>query len=217
MKKIIDFSQPYRKGMPHVPVQPDFQIRTLIEAEKDIANVMEFTLTTHTGTHVDAPSHLFKKGKHIDEISLETLIGTGVVLDLSRKKPSEPITGDDLKNKSPRIQKGDIVLLYTGWGEKTFNQEYHDHPYLTEDAAQELIKNQIKVIGTDTLTPDKPYCLREPEFNLPIHRMLLGSEILIIENLMGLEIAKGKRLDLMVIPIKVQGADGAPARVFGYI
>jgi arylformamidase len=217
MKKIIDFSQSYREKMPHVPAFAGPRIKTILAAEKDIANVMEFTFTTHTGTHLDAPLHLFKKGKTIDEIKIDRLIGAGVILDLSRKKKCEPITANDLKQAKPIVQRGDIVLVYTGWGKKIFSEEYHDHPYFSEDAAEWLIKKRVNILGTDTLTPDKPYCLRETGFNMPIHRMLLSKEILIIENLMNLEKAKGKRLEVMVIPIKIEKGDGAPARVFGRV
>ncbi len=215
METILDFTQPYREGMPHVPVQPDYRVKTILEAEKDIANVMEFSFTTHTGTHLDAPLHLFKDGKTIDEIQLDRLIGSGVILDFSWKKRCESITAEDLRQAKPDVEKNDIVLVYTGWGEKTYSEEYHDHPYFTEDAAEWMVEKRMNIIGMDTLTPDKPYCLRGPGFNLPIHRILLSKEILIIENLMNLHKAKGQRIKLMVIPIKIQKGDAAPVRVFG--
>lgn len=217
MEEWIDLTQPFYEGMPYtkeIKVKP--RIRTIAEAEKDAGNVQEYTFTTHFGTHVDAPKHLFRNGKTIDEFPVERFIGEGVVLNIPKSK-YEAITAEDLENAKPGVKKGDIVFIYTGWCKKYETEEYHEQPYLTEDAAKWLVDRGVRMVGIDAITLDAYGAKRPPGFTFPVHRLLLKNEIFVVENLGNLDKVAGKRVFIVAAPIKIKGADGAPARIIARV
>lgn len=210
-EKIYDLTQPFYEGMSRMAFMTAPTVRTLPGRR---AHVQEIVALTHVGTHMDAPLHVVPNGKTIDEIPLDRVIGEGVVLNVA-KRDVEAITRKDIENAYPPIQLGDIAFLYTGWGSKFGTPEYDPHPYLSEEAAEYLVAKKAKVVGLDALTPDLPGPLRPKEgFQGPIHRILLGNGVLIIENLANLEAVAGKRLRLFAAPLKLKGGDGGYVRVF---
>lgn len=216
MIKWHDLSQTIHEGMSIVRIQPCPIIKTILEAEKDIANVMQVTLTTHTGTHVDAPLHHYRNRGTIDKYPISRFVGRGVVVNIPGKKEFETISENDLIPWEKLIRTGDIVFINTGWGEKFDTEEYHRHPYLCDTAAQWLVQKRISMIGVDTLTPDLPFDLRPKEFKFPVHKIFLNEDILIVENL-RLEAVAGHVINVYGAPIKIKDGDGAPARIFAYI
>lgn len=210
-EKIYDLTQPFYEGMSRMSFMPSPIVRTLPGTR---AHVQEIVALTHVGTHMDAPLHVVPDGKTIDEIPLGQVIGEGVIVDVAKSRV-EPITKKDIENSQPPIDAGDIVFLYTGWGAKFGTPEYDPHPYLSEEAAEYLVGKNVKIVGLDTLTPDLPGPLRPKEgFKGPIHRILLGNGVLIIENLANLDQVAGKRLRLFAAPLKIRGGDGGYVRVF---
>jgi len=210
-EKIYDLTQPFYEGMSRMSFMPSPTVRTL---PGRAAHVQEIVALTHVGTHMDAPLHVIAGGKSIDEIPLSQVIGEGVILDVS-KNQAEPITKKDIETARPPIEPGDIVFLYTGWGSKFGTPEYDPHPYLSEEAAQHLVDQKVKVVGLDTLTPDLPAPLRPKEgFKGPIHQILLGNGVLIIENLANLHQVAGKRLQVFAAPLKLREGDAGYVRVF---
>jgi len=214
----IDLSQDYYENMPPAKVRPDmaYKIMTLSHSDENQraqVNLQQFTISSHQGTHVDAFKHLFRGGKTIDQIPLNCFAGSGVVLDISNKKGGQAIIAEDLKKAKPEVQSGDVVLIYTGWEGKWHSDDYFDHPYFSVDAAQWLVDKKVKMFGMDTLTPDIPHYLRTETFDFPVHRLIIGNEIIIIENLGNLAAVVGKRVTIVAFPLKILGADGAPARV----
>jgi kynurenine formamidase len=176
-------------------------------------------MPSHTGTHVDAPLHVKKNGKSIDELPIEKFMGEGVVLDMRHKGPSEAITPEDIENSNPKIQESDIVILNTGWHEKWGNTaEYLDeHPGLNEDSAYYLVEGKkVKMIGTDTICPEPSS--EESHWQHPLHRVcLIEHEIPLLE-ILGGEINKvtGKRCYIIALPIKMT-TDAAPTRVLAFL
>jgi arylformamidase len=167
-------------------------------------NLTDISMSAHTGTHMDAPAHFIKEGKTIDEIGFKHLIGKAKVLDFSDKEYY--IDATDLENKG--IEKGDIVLLKTKNSERLLETEYfYDYVYLTEEAAAFLTDKQVATVGLDFLTIDAP---ETPDY--PCHYILLGQEIVIIEGLNLSEVSAGEYW-MIALPMKIMGADGAPARV----
>jgi len=221
--KWIDLSQPFYEGMPFPkifgPPSIGEAVHVIETTPKIEIRFTRYQLTTHIGTHVDAARHFFSEGKTIDQYPFERFVGEGVVLDVRRDKPVQ-LTAKELKESSPQIKKDDIVLLYTGWAEKYFydDESYFTHPYLSEDAANWLVEIGINIIGMDTTTLDMPIPLRPEGFNFPVHRTLLGNDILIIENL-GPKLAQllGRRLIIGAFPIKIRGVDAAPSAVFAVL
>lgn len=217
----VDLSQEYHEDMPPGKSRPEhaFRIKTLREVDKDGRGVHseQFTFLSHQGTHVDAPKHVLRDGASIDEIPLERFVGTAAVLDIP-KEAFEPITAVDLENAKPEVKKGDIVVIRTGWGERMWHSDdYLNCPYVTLDAAEWLFEKGIKMLGVDTNTVDLPIPLRTEGFDFPIHKFLIGNDILIVENLGNLSAVSGKRVMIAAFPLKIMGADGSPTRVVAFV
>lgn len=164
----------------------------------------------HMGTHIDAASH-FKQGGDIDTYPMENFVGEGVILDL-RRDGAVAIDRDDLESASPAIRTNDIVFINTGYAKRDDPLSVREHPYLTLDAACWLVDRKIKLLGVDVQTPDMAPSIRPSEgFDWPVHHTLLPRGILIIENLgPGLELVTGHRVEILAVPLRVRGADGAP-------
>jgi len=187
-------------------------VTTLLEVEKDGLNATQFTLVTHAGTHVDAPLHFIKGGQTIDAYPVSAFYRRGVVIEAS-KGPLQPITASDLEEAQPRVRKGEILVLRTGYGARFGSEEYFDHPYLSEDAAQWIVNRGVAIVAIDAVTVDLPFPLRPPNFTFPVHHLLLGRGVLIIENLADPLRLVGQRVTIACFPLKIRDADGAQARV----
>lgn len=208
----INLSHPFYNGMPNPKSFTTPTFKNLYKLEEDHINVTEYTMTTHVGTHVDAPSHFIADGLSIDEIPLDKFMGEGMVLKLN-KEPLSLITIDDLLPYEHEIKEGDILVLHTGWDQLYGEESYHDHPYLSEDCAKWLVSKKIKALGVDFTTPDCPIKKRPSDFNWPVHHILLGNHILVIEHLTNLSLLDNQRVFINASPIIIKGADGAPARI----
>ena len=209
----VDLSQPIYAGMPRIPVLPEVDFQPLRRTEKgDPLNISELRIATHAGTHVDAPWHFVPTGRTIDQIPLDQLWGSAVIVPIQRG-PGELIEPADLENSPERIRAGDIVVLATGWSDKFESEAYDLHPYPSEAAALWLAERQIKMLAVDMVTVDMPASLRPAGFTYPVHHALLEHDILIIENVANLQSLAGRRVNLYAFPLKIRGADGGQARV----
>jgi kynurenine formamidase len=208
---LVDLSRTIYPNMPRIPILPEVEflpVRRIDDGHP--LNVSELRIATHAGTHVDAPWHFVPGGKTIDEIPLDRLAGTAVVVQVSRGG-GEAVPASDLE--AAGIEENDIVFLHTGWGDKFESDQYNDHPYLSDEAARWLVDHRIKIIGLDTITVDMPTAVRPQGFTFPVHHILLENEVLIIENLTNLEKVAGQRVQVYAFPLKIQGGDAGQARV----
>lgn len=165
--------------------------------------------SVHTGTHIDAPRHFVPNGKTIDQYPSETFQGSGYVLDASNLGASE-VTDDWLQANAGDVKSGEILFIYFGHGHKYGTAEYFDYPYFGKRASQWLVKRGIRIVGTDTPSPDLPAPRRTGQFDFPAHAVLLGSGVLIIENLSAaLGEFAGEHIEVLCFPVPVSNADGA--------
>lgn len=188
------------------------------------------TFSLHTATHIDAPWHMVKEGKRLDEIPLQELIGDALVVDLSghygpESPPSRGISRehleDRLKKKNLSLKTGDALIVYTGRA-PLFLQEpsryYEEYCTLDAEAAAWTAEKGVRLIGIDAPDIDLRSEYTEQPFRAGNHRFLLGKGIYIIENVGG-EITEvlDRRIELIPAPLKVQGefASGAPVRLIG--
>jgi arylformamidase len=168
------------------------------------SNIKSLKITTHSGTHVDAPLHMIPGGMSVDEIPLETFIGKVQVVEI--KNPHE-IKEEELFNK---LLKGtERIIFKTGNTEKLKQHEsfFSDYAYITQSCAKFLIDSGIKLVGIDYLSVD-----RFSDKNHTVHKMLLGNGVVIIENL-GLGNIEEGLYNIICMPMRIKNADGAPARV----
>lgn len=210
---LVDLSQTIYAGMPRIHVLPevDFQpVRRIAQGHP--LNISELKIATHAGTHVDAPWHFVPNGRTIEQIPLDDLCGTAVVVAV-RRAGGEAIPAADLEGSPEPIRPGDVVLLATGWGAKFGTLEYDLHPYISEEAAHWLVRRKVKLLGVDMITVDLPTSMRPTPFGYPAHHILLENGVLIIENLTNLEALAGRRVTVYAFPLGIRGSDAGQARV----
>lgn len=176
------------------------------------------TLLTHSGTHVDCPYHYFAKGARIDQVPLERCAGPGVRVDLRDVAQAHfPLTPALVTARMPPgvVLKDAILIFHTGWLERTGGDARYflENPHLTPELALWLVHQGVKAIAVDTQVEHAPAARPPDPSDSPVHRILLGAGILIIEHLINLDQLPASGFDLLAFPIKLQGADGAPARV----
>ncbi len=156
--------------------------------------------TTHFGTHVDTPLHMVAGGKTLSDFGLERFVGEGVVIDARGQK--------EIKPKLDAVKAGDLVFFLTGHTDKVGDPDYFDfgkNPVIPLATAQALVDRKAKMVGLDSFTVDNaPY---------DVHKLFMKKDLLIVENLVGLAPLAGKRVEIVVLPLKVKDADGAPCRV----
>ena len=161
---------------------------------------------------VDAPVHIVPNGKSIEELPLDAFVGPGAVIGV-RKEGGQEVTAKDLEDSGVPVNRGDILMLHTGWDEKFDSPDYNLHPYLSVDAAEWMVNKGIKMFGIDCITVDLPTPLRPKGFDFPVHKILLGNNVLIAENVANLGSIVGKRTRILALPLRVKGSDAGSARI----
>jgi len=204
--KIFDISLPISPNLPVWPGDPPLELEQVGFMDQGAdANLSQLNASVHSGTHLDAPHHFMNDGRTIEQLSLEVLTGRCYVTQLP--DGIEAITADVLEGSSlpadtPRILFGTSNSRLWSRGETTF---YEDFVAVTEDGAQWLVEHDIRLVGVDYLSV-APYS--DP---VPTHRVLLGAGIVVVE---GLDLSAAPRgfYELYCLPLKLVGAEGAPAR-----
>lgn len=203
--RTYDITLPVSNLLPTWPGDPPPIIERFARIEDGSpANVSQIAMSAHTGTHVDAPYHFVKNGETVERMSLKMLIGRAYVLDVSYVNQ---ITADTLHNAEipPRTRR---LLFKTrnsnhwAYGHRDFDENY---VAITPDAAHLLVERGVRLVGIDYLSV--------APFNnpTPTHQILLSTGVIIVEGLDLSSVSEG-RYTLYCLPLKLLGADGAPAR-----
>ena len=204
-----DLSQPIRTGMPTFPGDPPVELAAAATIEADGYRVPSLHCGSHTGTHIDAPSHTEADGETIDERSIDEFVFRARVVDATPISPRAPIT----ERVVPDEPKADILLIHTGWDEHWGEPIYLDHPYLTPATAERLADVDCGV-GIDAINPD-PTPTENAESDesegFPAHGSLLGAGLPIVENLTALG-ELPERVTLYAFPLPLADGDGSPVR-----
>jgi arylformamidase len=200
---IFDISVPIREGMPVWPGDPDVHVRkTQALSRGDPANVSGLSMGTHTGTHVDAPSHFLEEGLSIDRIPLNLCVGPARVVEVPAPVAIGPA---DLQ---PLPVRGCIRLLLKTRNSALWRREgfQEDFVYLTGEGATFLAAAGIRLLGIDYLSVEG-YRVR----GAPAHHTLLRAGVFLLEGLDLGAVPPGE-YELLCLPLRLTGADGAPAR-----
>lgn len=200
----IDVSVPIRDRMVHWPGDPPVEIRRVKELRRgDSSTLSHLSMGSHTGTHIDAPSHFLKNGATLDRLPWEALIGPARVIAI---RHPERITVEALR--TARIRRGERLLFKTSnsarcWRTSKFQTRF---VHLDAPAARFLAERKIRTVGVDYLSVGG-----YKKDGREVHRILLGAGIWIIEGL-DLFRAVAGRCQLLCLPLKIAGGEGAPAR-----
>lgn len=200
----IDLTHVFNNHMPVFPGDPAPKLVQTSTVAGDGFSHFEIKTEMHTGTHMEASSHMVQGGKLLNEYPAEKFFGRGVIIDARGKSSADVnlLTDADIK-------KGDIVLVCFGWSTEFDNDQYYqNYPEITEAFARRLGELGASIMGLDSPSPDRaPYV---------VHKILFKYDILIIENLTNLETLIGKNFEITALPAKFQ-ADAAPCRVVAKI
>jgi kynurenine formamidase len=170
-------------------------------------------LSTHTGTHIDAPFHFDPNGQTIDQVEIERYVCNNAILLKIQKESNQMISSDDIRRTSQsEIKEKDTIVFSTGW-EKRIKKKadyINNNPGLSKDAAEFLVEKKVNAVAIDCPSIDKG-----TDSGLIVHKMLLSNQILIIENLCNLYRFNNQRFTLLIAPLKLAGASGSPIRAIG--
>ena len=218
-KKYIDLSITYENNMQTFDSYwcPKVKIKILAQHNKENRETRAINFGTHCGTHIDAPRHFIHNGKTVDCVPLSQLIGKATLLDLSSSKHFSEISKYNLES----LLKGkDItrLIIRFDW-DKNFNSDiyYSNHPFFSEQACKWLVDNGCKLLGLDTPQPDNPLNGKGSKKDAPNHKILLGSDVILVEYLCNIKSIKKDNFYLIVAPLKIKDGDGSPARVIGIV
>lgn len=200
----IDISVPLHTGMAHWPDNPPVQIERFLDTRRgDAANVSKLSLGAHTGTHMDAPVHFIPTGKGIDTLPLTATIGLARVLEITDPESIKPT-----ELQPYHIEKGERILFKTRNSSRCWQTDdfIEDFVYISQEAARYLAAQQVQTVGVDYLSVGG-YRKDGSE----THGALLAAGIWIIEGL-NLAAVQPGTYELICLPLKIEGCDGAPAR-----
>ena len=198
----IDVSVTVRHGMPHWPDNPPIVLERVMDLRRgDDCNVSHLAMGVHSGTHMDAPVHFIHHGAGLDEMPLAATMGEARVIQID--DPRE-ITADELR--AHNVQAGERVLFRTSnsarcWQAGSFVEDF---VYITEPAAEHLAATRVQTVGVDYLSVGGYHA-----DGAKIHRTLLEAGIWIIEGLDLSPVTAG-RYEMICLPVKLHGSDGAP-------
>ena len=203
--KYIDLSHKIDHGIPVYPGDMNVSLVQEKSIGEDKYTAYSFSTGLHAGTHIDCPMHLIDSCRTISEYPLECFAGRGYLIDARQ----ESVVGYKAEYDN-NISRNDIVLVLTGtdafYGSE---QYYNNHPVITEELVGFLLSREIKILGVDMPSPDYP--------PFPVHKLLLGKGIFILENLTGLEqLLSIKHFEVFAEPLKIC-AEASLTRAFARI
>jgi len=195
---------PLRSGMVHWPGDPAVIMQRVQDMERgDRCNVTTLSMSAHTGTHMDAPFHFLQRGAGIDALPLEATLGPARVIGIEDRHSVKPAA-----LRRHRIRRGERILLKTRNSRRCWRTDafIEDYVYVTGQAAEFLVERGVRTVGVDYLSVGA--CHGD---GAEVHRLLLGAGVWIIEGL-DLSSVRPGRYELICLPLRIPGADGAPAR-----
>lgn len=225
--KVIDLSQEIFQGMSVFPMhQPTFIMTNMTHEEnmeKTGSKTLGFSarnllISEHGGTHCDAVWEYKPSGKTIDFMSLDYFFGSAICIDLSHIKPDRYIEVDDIKKAvkkcNEELNKGDIVLMYTGHYDRNFGTEKWQTEYsgLSYNAAKYLAECGVVNIGVDAPAIDHPN-----DLDFSGHLVCGEYDITNTENLCNLDKVVNKRFLYFGLPLKIRAGSGSPIRAIALI
>ncbi len=201
----IDVTVPLRNQLPTWPGDPECHITKAEDMEEGaVCNLTHLNLSAHTTTHMDAPRHFIADGQTMEQMPLDAVIGPCRVIELPGV--TDQITPADLEPLD--LQTGERLLFKTRNSTRSWALDHFDRDFISirADAARHLVECGIQTVGVDYLSISG----FEKDV-VETHQVILGANIWVIEGLNLADITPGD-YELLCLPLKIQGADGAPCR-----
>ncbi len=208
--ELVDMSLLISESIPSFPGSPTPKFIDWSDIEHDGYNLELLFLSSHTGTHLDAPFHFVKNGLKIHQIPLDRLLGKATLIKL-RKSKNTPITKSDLvsfEKKNGKIPNHSSVFFFTGWQKNLKKNNYFtENPGLDASSAKYLASKKINLVGIDSPSID----LGKDE-SFSVHHILSKNNILIVENLANMDKIRSLEFNFTILPLKLKDATGSPVR-----
>ena len=167
-------------------------------------------MSTHTGTHMDAPSHFIPGKPSIDMIPAGRFVAEGIIVTIP-KTANGLVTESELKGLD--IRTDDAVVIATGWEAQILAKNYmSENPGLSAGAARFLARKKVSLVAIDGPSIDAG-----ADAAFTAHKILLGNDVLVVENLRNLQSIPKVRFTLVVAPLSLQGSSGSPVRALALI
>ena len=217
MAKLLDVSHTVEHGMTTYHGLPAPMICDYLSREasrQHYAKGTEFhigriDMVANTGTYLDSPFHRFHDGKDLSQLELSSLAGLDSVV-VRVEEAGRAISREAFKHLDVR---GKAVLVQTGWDRHWRTDDYFEgHPFLTEDAAHFLAQSKARLVGIDSYNIDDTGDGRRP-----VHTILLGNEIPIVEHMTGLAQLPPDGFEFFAVPPKIRAFGTFPVRAFASV
>ncbi|WMI80500.1 cyclase family protein [Anaerotignum sp. MB30-C6] len=169
---------------------------------------------SHTGTHMDAPHHIYPEGISLDKKDISGFVGKGCIIDARDLQAGGIIDISYIERNKERIEQAEFIIFQTGW-EKYWGQEeyFGEYPVISKEVAQYLVEHNKKGIGLDNIGLDPI-----SDVDLTLHHLMLANEnMVIIENLCNLDLIEQGDFLFVALPLKFDSSDGAPIRAIAII
>jgi arylformamidase len=191
------------------PGDPTFTTEDICSLENGSQfHLSKIHLGNHAGKHIDFPAHVIKDGKTSTDFSIDSLIGSGLIIEVPDSH--ESITQEFISELT--ILPNDFIFFKTSNSKISKQGAFSDkYVYIEKDAAEELLKKGVKIVGIDYISVDQ----YEAE-DLPVHKLLLSNDALIVEGLELNNVPLG-RCKIYVMPLNINKIDGLPARVIAEV
>lgn len=211
--KPVDLTLTISQNLPMFPGSPAPNFISWQNIKDDGYNLELLFLSSHTGTHLDAPFHFFQNGIKIDKIPVERLAVNGIIIKI--KKGKKIITKNDITDFEKNhftIPKNSSIIFHTGWSKNISSKQYFSkNPGLSISASNYLASKKINLVGIDSPSIDTGIAK-----NFPAHRILSKNNILIVENLANLEKIQSIKSKIIILPLKLKDATGSPVRAIAF-
>ena len=208
--KPIDLTLTISSRLPSFPGSPKPVIIPWSKIKTEGYNLEMLFLSSHSGTHIDAPFHFVEKGMKIHQIPPSRLIRKAI-LNKIKKSSNQLITKKDIMNfekKNGTIPNDSTIVFETGWQKNLQKSFYFEkNPGLSTSAAKYLISKKTNLVGIDSPSIDGG---KETKF--PVHKLFSKKNILMVENLTNLDKIISNPFELIVLPLKLEDATGSPVR-----
>jgi kynurenine formamidase len=219
MARLIDLSHEIEHGMVTyrglpVPAISDWLSREA-SAERyapgTTFQIGKIDMLANTGTYIDAPFHRYASGADVAGYALEVVADVPGVVFRATKRQSRAL---DAEHFSGREVRGKAVLVHTGWDANWRTDTYAggQHPFLTRDAADYLVKAGARLVGIDSLNIDD-----DKDGARPAHTILLGAGVAIVEHMTNLGALPDSGFTFFSVPPRVKGMGSFPVRAFARV
>jgi len=219
--RIIDLTYPITESMPMYPGTDAPKLHIAYSHEEFGFMETLISMYSHTGTHIDAPAHLYVDGFTLDKYPIEQFVGKALVVDCRNLKKGEKISIRQLEKKGSILNEADFILFLTGhsmlWGSPDY---FNNFPVMSHEVVEWINLHKLKGIGIDAPSFD-PVTVEELESaadELHNHRAVLKTNnTILLENLCKLEEIGNELFTLCALPLNTVNADGAPARIIALV